>query len=118
MENGTIPIRKNYELRYRYFDKDTNYKYFNRKFEIYLLEKKPPGKNYLLHMDNCDMTPGRWAPHIHKPPQVNKKLYFGVSTLNWNDIKNNFLSCIVGEIGEEFEDDVRKAIGKLISPKL
>lgn len=118
MDRGTIPISKDYELEYRYFDKDTGYKYFNRKFEIYLLKKKTIGKNYLLHMDNCDTTSGKWAPHVHKQPNVNNKLYFGVSTLNWSDIKNNFLECIVDEIGENHRNNVKKAVGKLSSPKL
>ncbi len=118
MERGIIDINKNYELEYRYYGKDTKYRYFNRKFEIYLIEKKTLKKNYVLHMDNCNMAPGKWSPHIHKAPNVNKKLYFGVSTLNWNDIKNNFMDCIVGEIGEKHQDDVKKAVGKLSSPKL
>jgi len=119
MERGSININKNYELEYRYFDKDANYKYFNRKFEIYLLEKKTLNKkNYVLHIDNCDITPGKWSPHIHKASNVNKKLYFGVTTLNWNDMKNSFADCIVGEIGEKSRGNVKKAIGKLSSPKL
>ena len=118
MEKGIIPINKNYELEYRYFDRDKTYKYFNRKFEIYLIEKKMLRRNYLLHMDNCDIAPGKWSPHIHKAPEVNKKFYFGVSTLNWNDVKNNFMDCITAEIGGQHEEGVRKAIGKLMSPKL
>ena len=118
MERGSIKINKNYELEYRYFDKDTNYKYFNRKFEIYLIERKTLKNNYVLHMDNCDIAPSKWSPHIHKASNVNKKLYFGVTTLNWNDIKNNFADCIVDEIGEKSRDNVKKAIGKLSSPKL
>ena len=118
MQRGIIPINKNYELEYRYFDKDINYKYFNRKFEIYLLEKKTLKKNYVLHIDNCETKPGKWSPHVHKPPDINKKLYFGVSTLNWGDIKNNFLETIVGETGENCRKDVKKAFGKLTSPKL
>ena len=65
-----------YELELRYFERDPMYKYFNRKFEIYLLEKKTLKKNYILHMDNCDTAEGKWAPHIHKQPDVHKKLYF------------------------------------------
>ena len=118
MKRGIIPINNDYELEYRYFDKDANYKYFNRKFEIYLIEKKALKKKYVLHMDNCDVKPGKWSPHIHKSSNVSKKLYFGVSTLNWNDVKNNFLECIVGEIGEQNRGNVKKAIGKLSSPKL
>ena len=118
MERGSININKNYELEYRYFDKDANYKYFNRKFEIYLIEKKTLKKNYVLHMDNCDTTPSKWSPHIHKASNVNKKLYFGVTTLNWNDIKNSFADCIVDEIGERSRENIKKAIGKLSSPKL
>ena len=118
MNRGVIDINKQFELEYRYYDRDTKYKYFNRKFEIYLLEKKPLKKSYILHMDNCDVTPGKWSPHIHKPPNVNKKLYYGVTTLNWNDIKNNFLDCITAEIGEKHQREIRKAIGKLSSPKI
>ena len=118
MDRGIVPINKNYELEYRYFERDPTYKYFNRKFEIYLVEKKALKKNYVLHMDNCDTTPSRWSPHIHKAPKVDKKLYFGVTTLNWNDIKNNFMDCLISEIGKEQRDKVRKAVGKLSSPKI
>jgi len=118
MERGSININKQYELEYRYFDRDTDYKYFNRKFEIYLIEKKGLRKNYVLHMDNCDISPGKWSPHIHKASNVSKKLYFGVSTLNWNDVKSNLAGCIVDEIGEKSREHVKKAIGKLSSPKL
>jgi hypothetical protein len=118
MKRGTIAINKNFELEYRYYDKDPSYKYFNRKFEIYLLEKKTLKKNYLLHMDNCDVSSGKWSPHIHKKDNVNKKLYFGVSTLNWADIKTNFLECIVDQIGEPERENARKAITKLMSPKI
>ena len=118
MKRGIVDINKQYELEYRYYERDASYKYFNRKFEIYLIEKKGLGKNYVLHMDNCDTNPGKWSPHIHKASNVKKKLYFGVSTLNWNDIKNNFVDCISSEIGEENRENVRKAIGKLSSPKI
>ena len=40
MDRGTININKNFEIEYRYYNRDNNYKYFNRKFEIYLVEKK------------------------------------------------------------------------------
>ena len=118
MKRGIIPINKEYELEYRYYEKDLSYKYFNRKFEIYLIEKKGLKKNYMLHMDNCDTAPGKWAPHIHKAQNVGKKLYFGVSTLNWNDIKDNYRDCIIGEIGQKYSNNVKKAISKLMSPKL
>jgi hypothetical protein len=48
---------------------------------------------------------------------VAKKLYFGVSTLNWNEIKENFLSAIIGEIGDEYKADAKKAVVNLLSPK-
>jgi hypothetical protein len=118
MDRGTININKNFELEYRYYDRDNNYKYFNRKFEIYLVEKKSLKKNYVLHMDNCDLSPGKWSPHIHKLPNVSKKYYFPVSTLNWNDVKNNLADCIIDEIGEKNQVNVKKAIGKLSSPKI
>ena len=117
MKRGTIPINKDFELEYRYYDKDINFKYFNRKFEIYLLGKKTFKKNYLLHMDNCETSEGKWSPHIHKKENVNKKLYFGVSTLNWGDIKNNFLDCIVNEMGEKNKTHAKKAVSKLIDRK-
>ncbi|MFH1101950.1 MAG: hypothetical protein V1726_07955 [Methanobacteriota archaeon] len=118
MDRGTVPINKDFELEYRYYERDTIYKYFNRKFEIYLLEKTSLRRKYRLHMDNCDTTPSRWSPHIHKPPQVNKKLYFAVTTLNWNDVKTNLFDCIVAEIGEENKKALKKAISQLTSPKL
>jgi len=118
MKRGKININKHYELEFLYFDRDNNYKYFNRKFEIYLIEKKPLKKKYVLHMDNCDTSPGKWSPHVHKAVNVNKKLYFGVSTLNWNDVKHNLTDCIVNEIGEKNREHVKKAIGKLSSPKI
>jgi len=117
MKRGIIPINKDFELEYRYYDRDVRYKYFNRKFEIYLIEKKGLRKKYLLHMDNCDFSSENWSPHIHKASNVNKKLYFGVSTLNWSDIKNNFFECVVGEIGENSRKSVKKAVGKILSPK-
>ena len=118
MKRGIIPINQHFELEYRYYDRNANYKYFNRKFEIYLIEKKTLRKNYVLHMDNCDISPGKWSPHIHKASNVKKKLYFGVSTLNWGDIKNNFLDCIVGELGENQRKNAKRAVSKLLSPKL
>ena len=118
MNRGIIDIDKQYELEYRYYERDANYKYFNRKFEIYLIEKKSLGKNYVLHMDNCDTSPGKWAPHVHRASDVRKKLYFGVTTLNWHDIKDSFRDCIIGEIGREHKSGIKKAIGKLASPKI
>ncbi|MBN1861302.1 MAG: hypothetical protein JW840_07570 [Candidatus Thermoplasmatota archaeon] len=118
MQRGIIPINKFFELEYRYYDKDIRYKYFNRRFEIYLIGKKGMQKTYLLHMDNCDIRPGKWAPHIHRASNVAKKLYFGVTTLNWNEIKDNFLATIIAEIGNEYRADAKKAVVNLLSPKL
>jgi hypothetical protein len=64
MDRGVIPINKNLELEYRYYDRDNRYKYFNRKFEIYLLEKKALRKNYIMHMDNSD--PRQMMPLFYK----------------------------------------------------
>jgi hypothetical protein len=116
MDRGTIPIDKNFELEFRYFEKNPGFKYFNRKFEIYLLEKKPLRKNYLLHMDNAD--PAHMMPTIYKASTGKKKHDFGVTTLNWNDIKKKFTEYILNEIGEGKRDNVKKAIGKLSSPKI
>ena len=115
MDNGKIPINKIYELEYRYHYKDADFKYFNRKFEVYLLEKKALRPQYIMHMDNSDTR--HMAPGVYKASQ--KKRYdFGVTTLNWNDIKNTFLDFIVDEIGEQHREQAKKAIGKLSSPKL
>jgi hypothetical protein len=116
MDRGTIPINKNFELEYRYFDKDTNYKYFNRKFEIFLLEKKALKKNYVMHMDNSDIK--QMTPFVFKATTGKKKHDFGVTTLNWNDIRTKFSDFIVEELGERQRNNVRKAIGKLSSPKI
>lgn len=118
MQRGLIPINKHYELEYRYYEKNPTYKYFNRKFEIFLLEKKSLKKTYRLHMDNCDPRPGQWSPHIHKPPTIDKKLYFAATTLNWSDVKTNLFECIVAEIGQEHKKEVKKAISQLASPKV
>ena len=56
MQRGIIPINQFFELEYRYYEKDPTYKYFNRRFEIYLIGKKGMQKVYILHMDNCDTT--------------------------------------------------------------
>ena len=115
MDRGSIAINKNYELEYRYYDKDTNFKYFNRKFEIFLLEKKTSKKKYILHMDNSDTK--SMKPFVYKAD--NKRRYdFGVSTLNWNDIKNNFMDFVIAEMGEKEKHYIKKAIGKLSSPKI
>ena len=115
MDKGIIPINKDFELEYRYYDKDPKFKYFNRKFEIYVLEKKPLKRNYVLHMDNAN--PREMMPTVHKASTA-KKYDFGVTTLNWNDIKTKFTDYIVSELGEKERENVRKAISKLISPKL
>jgi hypothetical protein len=115
MDKGKIPINKTYEFEYRYHDRNTDYKYFNRKFEVFLLEKKPIRPQYLMHMDNSDTR--HMAPGVYKASK--KKRYdFGVTTLNWNDIKNTFLDYVIEEIGEKHREETKKAIGKLTSPKL
>jgi len=116
MDRGVIPINKDYELEYRYFDRDTNYKYFNRRFEIYLLERKTLRKNYVLHMDNADSR--QMIPNVYKASTGKRKHDFGVTTLNWNDIKTKFTDYIVAELGGRQRGNVKKAIGKLSSPKL
>jgi len=116
MERGNIPIDKNYELEYRYYDKDPKFKYFNRKFEIYLLGKKLVGKTYILHMDNAD--PKQMMPNIYRASQRGTKFDFGVTTLNWNDIKTKFTDYIIVELGEKYRTNVKKAISKLASPKI
>jgi len=116
MERGTIPINKNFELEYRYYDRDTNYKYFNRRFEIYVLEKKTIRKNYVLHMDNADKR--QMMPGLYKASTGKKRHDFGITTLNWNDIRNTFLDYIVDEIGSKNKEKAKKAINKLNSPKI
>lgn len=114
MERGTIPIDKKHELEYRYHDRDKRYKYFNRKFEVYLLEKKLIGKKYIMHMDNSDLN--KITPNVYTS-EGKRRFDFGVTTLNWNDIKSSFLEFIIEEIGEEKEKKAKKAINKLTSPK-
>jgi len=113
MDRGTIPINKNFELEYRYYDRDTDFKYFNRKFEIIVVEKKPLKRNYVMHMDNSDRK--QMMPYIYKG---RKKSDFGITTLNWNDIRTKFTDSVVSELGEKQRENVRKAIGKLSSPKV
>jgi len=115
MDRGRIPINKNFELEYRYYDRDTNFKYFNRKFEILLLEKKTIKKNYVMHMDNADTR--QMMPKVYKATGK-KKQDFGITTLNWNDIKTKFTDYVVMEIGEKQRDNIKKAISKLNSPKI
>ena len=116
MDRGTIPINKNFELEYRYYDRDTNFKYFNRKFEIYVLEKKTLKKNYVMHMDNANIK--QMMPRVYKGTTASRKMDFGITTLNWNDIKTKFTDYIASEIGEKQRENIRKAIGKLSSPKI
>ncbi len=116
MQRGVIPINKDFELEYRYYDKDAKYKYFNRKFEIFLLEKKMMKKNYIMHMDNAD--PRQMMPGLYKASQRGTRFDFGVTTLNWNDIKTKFTDYIVAELGEVNRNNVKKAITQLASPKI
>jgi hypothetical protein len=116
MDRGSIPINKNYELAFCYYDKDTRFKYFNRKFEIFVLEKKTLKKNYVMHMDNADIR--QMMPRVCKASSGNRRHDFGITTLNWNDIKTKFTDYIVAELGERQRNNVKKAIGKLSSPKI
>lgn len=116
MERGVIPINKEFELQFNYYDKDQKFKYFNRKFEIILVEKKTLKKNYVMHMDNAD--PRQMMPRIYKASTGRKKHEFGVTTLNWNDIKTKFTDYIISEVGEKQRENVKKAIGQLSSPKV
>ncbi len=116
MDRGVIPINKEFELHFNYYDKDQKFKYFNRKFEIILVEKKTLRKNYIMHMDNAD--PCQMMPRIYKASTGKKKHEFGVTTLNWNDIKTKFTDYIITEVGEKQRENVRKAVSKLSSPKL
>ena len=113
MDRGIIPINKEFELEYRYYDRDTNFKYFNRKFEIIVLEKKTLKRNYIMHMDNADIK--QMMPRIYKG---GRKSDFGITTLNWNDIRTKFTDYIVSALGEKQRNNVKKAVGKLSSPKL
>ena len=116
MDRGVIPINKEFELHYNYYDRDQKFKYFNRKFEIILVEKKTLKRNYVMHMDNAD--PRQMMPRVYKASTGKKKHEFGVTTLNWNDIKTKFTDYIVTELGEKQRETVRKAIGMLSSPKI
>ena len=116
MDKGSIPINNKYELEFRYYKRDNSYKYFNRKFEVFLLKKKILGRDYIMHMDNSDKS--KIMPDVYKGPNGNQRMDLGLSTLNWNDIKNNFLDFIVEEIGREEKEKAKKAINKLSSPKI
>jgi len=116
MDRGIVPINNQYELEYRYYDKNASFKYFNRKFEIYLLERKALGKKYVLHVDNSD--PRQMMPSLYKASTGRKRYDFSVTTLNWNDFKTKFVDCIVEELGEKERGNVRQAISKLSSPKV
>jgi hypothetical protein len=113
MDRGIIPISKDFEIEYRYYDRDANFKYFNRKFEIIILEKKTLKRNYVMHMDNADTR--QMMPRVYKGRQ---KSDFGITTLNWNDIRTKFTDYIVSELGEKQRNNVKKAVGKLSSPKI
>ena len=116
MNKGVIPVNKEYELEFHYYDRDQNFKYFNRKFEIILVEKKSLRRNYVMHMDNADSR--QMMPRIYKASTGKKKHEFGITTLNWNDIKTKFTDYIVAELGERQRNNVKKAIGRLSSPKI
>ena len=117
MKRGTIPVGKDYELEYRYYDKDSSFKYFNRKFEIFLLEKKTLRRNYVMHMDNSDISESNWTPHVYKASHPKKQLSLGISTLNWNDMKKSFLDHVITELGEQYRQPAITAVKKLSSPK-
>ena len=116
MDRGVIPINKEYDLQFQYYEKDPAYKYFNRKFEIVVVEKKTLRRNYVMHMDNADTR--QMMPRVYKASTGKKRHEFGITTLNWNDIKTKFTDYIVAELGEKEREHIRKAIGKLSSPKL
>ena len=116
MDRGVIPISKDFELEYRYYEKDPRYKYFNRKFEIYVLEKKTLKKNYVMHMDNAN--PKQMMPTVYKASTGSKKHDFVVSTLNWNDIKTKFTDYIIIELQQEKKENIKKAMAQLSSPKI
>lgn len=116
MDRGVIPINKGFELEFRYYDRDQRFKYFNRKFEIFVVEKKTLKRNYVMHMDNSD--PRQMMPRIYKASTGGKKQNFGVTTLNWNDIKIKFTDYITAELGQNQKENIKKAIGKLSSPKI
>jgi hypothetical protein len=116
MDRGVVPISQEFELQYHYIDKDPKFKYFNRKFEIIVVEKKTIGRNYVMHMDNAD--PRQMMPCVYKASTGRKKHEFKVTTLNWNDIKTKFIDEIVMELGENRRGNIKKAIAQLSSPKI
>ena len=116
MDRGVIPINKAYDLQFQYFEKDPTYKYFKRKFEIVVVERKTLRRNYVMHMDNADTR--QMMPHVYKASTGKKRHEFGITTLNWNDIKTKFTDYVVAELGEKQRNNVKKAIGKLNSPKI
>jgi hypothetical protein len=69
-------------------------------------------------MDNANTTHGKFTPQVYTVSNMNKHFNLGVTTLNWIDIKNNFLEFVIKEIGEEHRESVKKGLGKLHSPKI
>ena len=115
MTSGIIPINKTHELQFQYYNKAPTFKYFNRKFEIVVVEKKTLKKKYVMHMDNADKR--QMMPRVYKASTGKKRHEFGITTLNWNDIKTKFTDYIVAELGEKQRNNVKRAIGQLSSPK-
>ena len=66
-------------------------------------------------MDNANTR--QMMPKVYKASS-GKKMDFGITTLNWNDIKTKFTDYIASELGEKQRENIRKAIGKLNSPQL
>jgi len=70
---------------------------------------------YVMHMDNAD--PRNMMPRVYKASTGSKKHEFGITTLNWNDIKTKFTDYIASELGEKQRGNIKNAVGKLSSPK-
>jgi len=117
MEQGRIPVDKQFDLEFRYHEKDAAFKYFNRKFEVALV-KKGVRKMAVFQVDNSDAKSMMPAYYVATESGRVKKLNVGLSSLNWNEIKNNLVESVVTQFDGIDRENLKKAVGKLHSPKL
>lgn len=111
-----IDVNANYEIEYRYSEKDRDYKDFNRLNVVVLLSKDKTGNRVVLRADNSDKQTGLWPMHIHIPDSKDRSyfVYWG-STLesNWDRFKGSFSDEAVKLVGEEHREDLGKALEEL-----
>ncbi len=117
MQQGRIPVDRQFDLEFRYHEKDSSFKYFNRKFEVALV-KKGVRKTAVFQVDNSDAKSMMPSYYVATDSGRVKKLNVGLSSLNWNEIKNNLVESVVTQFDSIDRESLKKAVGKLHSPKL